>query len=136
MILDLISIGKLLLSAILGSSVGFERQKKHKPAGLRTYMLVSLGSCLITIISLSFTDDPARIASNIIVGIGFLGAGSIIAHGKDVRGLTTAAGIWTMAAVGLAVGIGEYTLAIITTTLVYIILKLSKHESESRIRYR
>jgi putative Mg2+ transporter-C (MgtC) family protein len=130
MTLDLALIGKLLLSALLGSAVGFEREKKHKPAGLRTYMLVCLGSCLITIVSLKFTNDSARIASGIITGIGFLCAGAIIAHGKDVRGLTTAAGIWTIAAVGLAVGVGEYVLAVVTTTLVYIILKLSRIESE------
>ncbi len=133
---ELILVARLVIAAILGSSIGIEREKKHKPAGLRTYMLVCLGSCLVTLISLSFTDDPARIAAQIIVGLGFLGAGAIIAHGKDVRGLTTAASIWIIAAVGLAVGVGEYILAIATTTLIYLILKLSKYESERRIKYQ
>lgn len=129
MVSEVVLVFRLIIATLLGSTIGFEREKKHKPAGLRTHMLVSLGSCLITLVSLSFGDDPARIASNIIVGIGFLGAGAIIAQGKDVRGLTTAASIWTVAAVGLAVGVGQYLLAVVTTTLIYIILKLSKFES-------
>ena len=128
MIPELILVGRLILSTILSSIVGFEREKQSKPAGLRTYMLVCLGSCLITIISLSFENDPARIASGIITGIGFLGAGAIIAQGTNVKGVTTAASLWVIAAVGLCVGVGEYLLAIATTALIYLILKLKKYE--------
>ena len=128
MIPELILVGRLILSTILSSIVGFEREKQSKPAGLRTYMLVCLGSCLITIISLSFENDPARIASGIITGIGFLGAGAIIAQGTNVKGVTTAASLWVIAAVGLCVGVGEYLLAIATTVLIYLILKLKKYE--------
>ena len=125
---ELILVGRLLLAAILGSTVGIEREKLHKPAGLRTYMLVCLGSCLVTVISVSFDMDPARIAAGIITGIGFLGAGAIIAQGTNVKGLTTAASLWAIAAVGLSVGIGKYLLAIVTTVLIYIILRLKKYE--------
>ena len=128
MIFDWEIIGRLVLATVLSSIVGFEREKLSKPAGLRTYMLVCLGSCLITTISLSFEKDPARIASGIITGIGFLGAGAIIAQGTNVKGVTTAASLWVIAAVGLSVGVGEYLLAIVTTTLIYIILKLKKYE--------
>jgi len=121
-------IGRLVLATILSSIVGFEREKLSKPAGLRTYMLVCLGSCLITIVSLSFGNDPARIASGIITGIGFLGAGAIIAQGTNVKGVTTAASLWVISAVGLCVGVGEYLLAIVTTVLIYLILRLKKYE--------
>lgn len=133
LLIDFISIGKLFLATILGSIVGYEREKKHKPAGFRTYMLVSLGSCLITLISISFVDDPSRVASSIVTGIGFLGAGAIIAQGKDVKGLTTAASLWTMAAIGLAVGTGYYLLAIVATLLVYLILKIKFGRKEGSI---
>lgn len=125
-----IPVLKLVIAALLGSTVGIEREKSGKSAGLRTYMLVSLGSCLITIVSISFVQDPARVASHIVEGIGFLGAGAIIARGKDVRGLTTAAALWVMAAVGLGVGMGYYLLAITTTILVYIILRLGEIEEK------
>jgi putative Mg2+ transporter-C (MgtC) family protein len=125
---ELVLIARLIMATLLGSSVGFEREKRGKSAGLRTYMLVSLGSCLITIISISFAHDPARIAASIITGIGFLGGGAIIARRGSVKGITTAAGLWVMAAVGLGVGLGYYLLSVVTTTLVYLILKLSVYE--------
>ncbi|MEM2918564.1 MAG: MgtC/SapB family protein [Candidatus Altiarchaeota archaeon] len=128
MISDINIILRLIVATILSAVIGFEREKMKKPAGLRTYMLVCLGSCLITIVSMSFGEDPARIASNIITGVGFLGAGVIIAQGANVIGVTTAASLWAVSAVGLCVGIGEYLLAIITTLLIYIILKLKRYE--------
>lgn len=124
-----VPIAKLLLAAVLSSTVGVEREARHKPAGLRTYMLVCIGACLITLVSLSsFPNDSARIASGIITGIGFLGAGAIIAHGNHVKGLTTAASLWVMAAVGLSIGSGEYLLAIVTTFIIYFILRLKEFE--------
>lgn len=128
MISDIAIISRLIIATILSAVIGFEREKMKKPAGLRTYMLVCLGSCLITIVSLSFGEDPARIASNIITGIGFLGAGVIIAQGANVIGVTTAASLWAISAIGLCVGVGEYLLAVVTTLLIYIILKLKKYE--------
>ena len=120
---------RLLLACILGGIVGWEREKIHKPAGLRTHILVALGSALVTIISIyAFTSintlnkDPGRIAANIVTGIGFLGAGTIMREGLSVRGLTTAASIWVIAAIGMAVGSGMYISALVTTFLVFLTL--------------
>lgn len=104
--------------------VGFERELAHKPAGLRTHMLVCLGSCLFTLISLEFAIDPARIASGIVAGIGFIGAGAIIAEPDRVVGITTAASLWVTAAIGLTVGIGSYMLAFVATLLAISVLFL------------
>lgn len=113
----------LLYAMILGMLVGVEREINHKPAGIRTCALVCLGSALYTILSLSVTgSDPARIASNIVQGIGFLGAGSIITTRDKVIGLTTAAAIWVVAAIGMAVGFGKLLLALQTTILTVIIM--------------
>lgn len=116
---------RLLVAAILGSIVGWERERAQRPAGLRTYMLVAFGSALFTVLSITaFTGetDPSRVAANIVVGIGFLGAGTIFRTGEVVRGLTTAAGLWAIAAIGMAAGAGEYFLAIVSTVLVLAIL--------------
>lgn len=102
--------------------MGLERETIHKPAGLRTHMLVCLGSCLFTIVSIGFSIDPARIAAGIVAGIGFIGAGTIWADRDKVQGITTAASLWATAAIGLTAGIGDYPLAIIATLLVFIIL--------------
>ena len=127
--LELEMVLKLLLSVILGSAIGFERERRHKPAGLRTHTMVSLGSCLITITSMNyFLMDPARVASGIIAGIGFLGAGSIIAEGGNVKGLTTAASLWVVAAIGLSIGAGAYLISIIATVFILIILEFGKKE--------
>lgn len=112
----------LLLAVALGGVVGIERELIHKPAGLRTHMLVSLGSCLFTIVSIGFSFDPARIASGIVAGIGFIGAGTIWAEKDKVQGITTAASLWATAAIGLTVGIGDYPLAATVTLLVFIVL--------------
>ena len=116
---------KLVISAILGGVVGLERQLTRKQIGLRTYMLVSLGACLFTVIStLQFQADAARIAAGIVTGIGFLGAGSIIASRGHVHGITTAASLWTVAGIGLAVGSSNYVLAVVAAILVFAILHL------------
>lgn len=112
----------LLLAVAFGAIVGIERELTHKPAGLRTHMLVCLGSCLFTVVSIGFSTDPARIAAGIVAGIGFIGAGTIWAEKDKVRGITTAASLWATAAIGLAVGIGDFPLAGLVTLLVVIIL--------------
>jgi putative Mg2+ transporter-C (MgtC) family protein len=129
---DIEMIARLLLAVVLGILVGVEREIVHKPAGLRTHALVSLGACLFTVISIDFFDvDPARIAAGIVTGIGFIGAGSIIAEKGHVQGITTAASLWCVAAVGLAVGVGAYVLAVVSSVLVFGILWLRKAEKTS-----
>lgn len=119
---------RLLLSAILGALIGYEREIYHKAAGLRTHMLVCVGSALITLVSIyGFVDgDPARVASSIITGIGFLGAGAIIVGKGDVKGLTTAATLWMVAGLGLAVGSGFYWGGLMASALVILILELNR----------
>ncbi len=110
---------RLMLAAALGAVIGFERESSHKPAGLRTHVLVSVASCLVTLVSiLEFPEDPARLLSQIIPGIGFIGAGSIIASGEKVTGITTATGIFVTSSIGIAVGTGNYILAIAAVILV------------------
>jgi len=116
------TLASLLLAVFLGAVVGLERETIHKPAGLRTHMLVCLGSCLFTIVSIGFSVDPARIAAGIVAGIGFIGAGTIWADRDKVQGITTAASLWATAAIGLTAGIGDYPLAVIATVLVFVIL--------------
>ncbi len=114
---------RILLSVIFGGIIGFERSKRARPAGLRTHILVTMGSCLIMIVSLYIYQaykkevplDPARIAAGVVTGIGFLGAGSIIRSAQEVRGLTTAASIWVSAGIGLAVGCGLYFASFVVT---------------------
>src|ERR1700761_8763142 len=114
-------VGRLALSALLGSVIGYERERLAWAAGLRTHMLVCVGSTLIMIVSAyGFADvlaagvvlDPSRMAAQVVSGIGFLGAGAIMARGEVVRGLTTAASVWSVAGIGLAVGGGLYTPAV------------------------
>jgi len=113
---------RLVLALVLGGLIGLERESVEKPAGFRTHILVTLGAALFTLISregfFGSGADPARIASNIVVGIGFLGAGTIFRSGVIVQGLTTAASLWTSAAIGTAVGIGFYLGAVAATLLV------------------
>lgn len=119
---------QLLLAAFLGGILGIERELVHKPAGMRTYSLVGLGSALFTIISVEgfawYTGvrDPARVAAQIVVGVGFLGSGLIFSRGDKVHGITTAAGIWVAAALGMAVGLRMYAIALFTAILSLIIL--------------
>jgi putative Mg2+ transporter-C (MgtC) family protein len=105
---------RLVIAIALGSAVGFERAMRDKPAGFRTNILICLGSCIFTLASLSLIEqgtDRTRIAAQIVSGVGFLGAGAIIRDARGVVGLTTAATIWAMAAIGMSVGFGEYILA-------------------------
>lgn len=119
---------RLLISAILSGLIGLEREFKHKPAGLRTNILVGIGSTLIMLISLQLGNwgpaDPGRIAAGVITGIGFLCAGLIIRGDKEdiIHGITTAATIWVVAAVGLAVGAGFYLEALIATMISLVVL--------------
>jgi len=115
---------QLILAIILGGLIGVEREKSNKPAGIRTHMLVALGACLFTISSINLGTDTGRIAAGIVTGIGFIGAGTIISSGKNIRGITTAASLWTTSAVGLLIGMEEYFLAINATFFVLIILLL------------
>lgn len=122
---------KILLAAVLGMVVGAEREHRRKAAGLRTYTLVSIGSVLFTILSLyGFSDvagksyDPGRIAGQIVVGIGFIGAGLIFFKDNKLQGLTTATGIWVTAAIGMAVGLGLYATAIFVTILTAVVMGL------------
>ena len=124
--LELDMVIRLIVSAVLGGFIGYERERREKPAGLRTHMLVSIGSCLFTILSIyAFGDksDPGRIAANIVVGIGFLGAGTIVHARGHVSGLTTAASVWAVSAIGMAVGTGFYLIGIVAALLVFIVLR-------------
>jgi putative Mg2+ transporter-C (MgtC) family protein len=122
---------RLLLAAVLGSLIGFERERLLWAAGIRTHMLVCVGACLFMIVSAygfgsvlgpNVILDPSRVAAQVVSGIGFLGAGAILARGEIVKGLTTAASIWTVAAIGLAVGGGLYFAATISTVVILAIL--------------
>ena len=116
---------QLVLSAILGGLIGAEREYRNKSAGFRTLMLICVGSCLFTILSSAIGKDSTdRIASNIVTGIGFLGAGVIFKSGNDIKGLTTAASIWVVAALGMTVGAGYYLEAAVACVMVWIILYL------------
>ncbi|MCG1019353.1 MULTISPECIES: MgtC/SapB family protein [Burkholderiaceae] len=125
-------VGRLLMAAALGSVIGIERERLQWAAGLRTHMLVCVGSALIMIVSTyGFTQvqgkegvvlDPSRVAAQVVSGIGFLGAGSILLRGEVIRGLTTAASLWTVAGVGLAVGGGLYVASSAATAIILVIL--------------
>ena len=109
---ELLLLFRIVLAMILGGILGWQRQQRGKWAGIRTYALVSGGSALFTVLSMeAFGGDPARVASNIVTGIGFLGAGTILHKADRVEGLTTAAGLWMVAAVGMTVGLQLYILA-------------------------
>lgn len=127
---------RVIVGGILGGVIGFEREKRAKEAGFRTHFLVALGSTLITVISAYGFDkvadlipiaryDPARLAAQIVSGIGFIGAGLIIFQKNVIHGLTTAAGLWVTAALGIACGVGHYELAVITTIMVLMALELA-----------
>jgi putative Mg2+ transporter-C (MgtC) family protein len=122
--------GQIALAALLGGIIGFERDWSGHAAGLRTNILVSVGSCLFTILSITgfplqgAAQDTARIAAQVVSGIGFLGAGVMLQSKNRVRGLTTAATIWQVSAVGMAVGTGLYFLAVFTTVLTVAVLVL------------
>jgi len=142
---------RLILAGLLGGLVGLEREIRGRQAGFRTNILVALGCCLAMIVSIAFAYhpwehspgfninvDPARLAYNVMAGIGFLGAGIIIKNGGSVRGLTTAAGLWCVAAMGLACGLGLYTIAIFCAVLILSVLWILDHFERllPKVRYR
>lgn len=128
------TIIRLVIAFGLGSAIGFERERKEASAGLRTHILVCMGSTLIMLTSLYVYDlyqgkaaiDPARIAAGVVTGIGFLGAGTIIRSQEGIKGLTTAASVWVSAAIGLAVGCGYISAALLTTAIAYLSLSFLK----------
>ncbi|MFC1992197.1 MgtC/SapB family protein [Chloroflexota bacterium] len=121
---------RLLLAAALGAAIGYQRERANKPAGLRTHILISVGAGLFTIVSVygfSAIGDPSRVAAGVVAGIGFLGAGAIMRRGEGiVEGLTTAATIWAVAAIGLAAGAGLYLVSLVTTAIVLTVLFLPR----------
>lgn len=130
---------QLVMAALLSMIIGLDRERNHKSAGLRTHMLTGVGSCLFTALSFHAfpAGDPTRIASNIVTGIGFLGAGTIVRRGNEAGDLTTAASIWSTAAVGMAVGTSSWFLAVTGTLIIWAILAVirlyedDKTESDS-----
>lgn len=132
---DIEALIKLSLAAFYGALIGLEREVQGKEAGFRTHALVTMGSCLIMLVSMQLFRmyqgiadvDPSRIAAQVVSGIGFLGAGTIIRSRTSVRGLTTAASVWTASGIGLAVGAGMYVAALIATGIVVSLLILFGH---------
>jgi len=130
--IDYITIGRVFLAFVLGGLVGFERERTQRPAGLRTHMLVAAGAACFTVASiygfqgLGANSDPARLAAQIITGIGFLGAGAIFRTGDTVKGITTASSIWITAAIGILIGAGMIYLAIFTTVMTWFVLFVLK----------
>ena len=130
---------RLLLAVVLGGIIGMERGMKNRPAGLRTYLLVTLGACVVMVTNQYIyqvfdTGDPVRLGAQVVSGIGFLGAGTIIVTGRNkIRGLTTAAGLWATATVGLAIGIGFYEVALLAGLLVFLVLTVL-HKWETYMR--
>lgn len=119
---------RIILASFCGFFIGLERSKRQKEAGLRTHIILAMGCSLLTIVSkygfadvMNLSVEPSRIASNIVTGIGFLGAGVIFVRGGSVRGLTTAAGIWVTAGIGIAIGCGLYGIGIATTVVLMIV---------------
>lgn len=125
---------RLIFAVVAGGLIGLEREVVHKPAGVRTHMLVCLGAALFVIVTLeALPDETARIIAGIATGIGFLGAGTIFKAESEVHGLTTAASIWAVAAVGIAIGLGYYLIMIIAVVLILVILHLNKLEFFKRL---
>ena len=135
---------KLLLSILLGSAIGLERKHNGQRAGMRTFARISMGATLAMLVSIYIPQvymglkngDPGRIAAQVVSGVGFLGAGAIIQSKGSVRGLTTAAGIWITAMIGLAVGAGMYVISTIATaTIIFVLVTLDKYEGTLRIKW-
>ncbi len=129
---ELFNVVQLILAIILGGMLGWQRERVGKPAGVRTHSLVTAGSTLFTVLSVHAfnSSDPARVAAQVIVGIGFIGAGTIIHREDRIEGLTTAAGLWMAAAIGMAIGTERYILACSGTLLILLVLLID----DSRFR--
>lgn len=122
---------QLLLSIILGSLLGWQRHQIGKAAGARTFAMVSLGSTLFTLLSLNVSNgDPSRIAAQVLTGIGFIGAGTIIHKKDNVEGLTTAAGLWAVSAIGMAIGFGWYFQAVIASAMMFFVLAVKSAKNK------
>lgn len=125
---------RLILAVVFGGLIGLEREFIHKPAGIRTHMIVSLGSALFILVILdTMPSEVARIIAGIATGIGFLGAGTIFKSKDNVQGLTTAASVWTVSAVGIAIGLGYYLMTITGVILILIVLEMYKIEFFQRL---
>ncbi|MBE0451276.1 MAG: MgtC/SapB family protein [Clostridia bacterium] len=129
MLLELDSIIKILLAVFIGGVIGLEREAINRPAGLRTHILVCVASALIMDVNIKLivgyvNADPVRMGAQVISGMGFLGAGTIIKEGVTVKGLTTAAGLWSVACLGLVIGAGYYMLALFAVVIMWITLKV------------
>lgn len=122
-------LAKLVLAVVLGGAIGWERETLDRPAGFRTHVLVCVGSAVYMLVSLSFVAqaraDPGRIAAQVATGMGFLGAGTILRHGSVVRGLTTAASLWTVAAIGLCIGRGGMIMLVAVLATIVVLLTLT-----------
>ena len=129
--IELDMVIRLLAATLIGGLIGYERQRAEKTVGLRTIILVCTGATLFTIASIhgfGAASDPSRVAAGIVVGIGFLGAGTIVRHERGVIGLTTAATIWVIAAIGIAIGSGLYLVGLVTAVLVFAALRLPREK--------
>ena len=128
----------IIVAFILGGVIGWERELRGRSAGIRTFGAIAMGSCVFGIISIHATGalDPTRIASQVVVGVGFLGAGLIFRHGDAVAGLTTAATLWSTAAVGLSIAYGMYLVGILTTLITFILLILTKLPGWQRLSHK
>lgn len=140
---NIVEVLRILLAVVLGGVIGLERQLSGKPAGLRTNIMICLGSAVFTIISEQMAkpgDSVTRIASQIVTGVGFLGAGAIIRERGGIHGLTTAATIWLVASIGMACGAALYSLAVISTIIAIAVLiglvKMDKFLEESKIKHQ
>ena len=131
--MEIETLFRVTMAIVLGALIGWERETEGKPAGLRTNALVSLGAATFVLSGLLFfpaVDDVSRLAASIVTGIGFLGAGAIIARRGSVKGLTTSAAIWVSAAVGVSCALGQYLLAVVVAVVAFIVLRSGKFEKE------
>jgi putative Mg2+ transporter-C (MgtC) family protein len=133
---------RILASLLLGGVIGYERERESQPAGLRTHIILVVGCCLAMMLSINLGaigSDPARLAAQVITGVGFLGAGAIMRYGLNIRGLTTASTLWTMSIVGLAIGMGYYLVGAVVTLTVFLaltVLERVKHRFMSQYDHR
>jgi len=129
---------RLAAALVAGGAIGFERERGSQPAGLRTHMILALGAALVMILSINmgikYDSDPARLAAQVVSGIGFLGAGAILRFGLNVKGLTTASTLWTTAMVGMAVGYGYYLVALFAVSIILIVLTLVERFEKKFVR--